>query len=132
MAQAIVTKALLASALAVAVSASDDDLAVVKRAVSQRISMPDAARPGAVAERPQWLRVRIVEKASKHSRVSVNLPLAIVRLLGEGCPVIDWHCRAEGGRCSVKVAEVLHALESGERQLVEIESDEASVRVWVE
>jgi len=132
MAQAIVTKALLASALAVAVSASDDDLAVVKRAVSQQISMPDAARPGAVSERPQWLRVRIVEKASKHSRVSVNLPLAIVRLLGEGCPVIDWHCRAEGGRCSVKVAEVLHALESGERQLVEIESDEASVRVWVE
>jgi len=132
MAQAIVTKALLASALAAFVAASDDDLAVVKRAVSQRASMQDAARPGAAAEKPQWLRVRIVEKASKHARVSVNLPLAIVRLLGEGCPVIDWHCKAEGGRCSVKVADVLHALESGERQLVEIESDEASVRVWVE
>jgi hypothetical protein len=130
-AQAILAKALLASALAVAAAASDDDLTVVKRAVSQRAPMQEAGRPPA-GEKPQWLKVRVVEKASRHSRVSVNVPLALVRLLGETCPVIDWHCRAEGGRCAVRVADVLRALESGERQLVEVDSDDALVRVWVE
>lgn len=123
---------LLATVLAVGLAASDDDLTVVKRAVSQRASLQETGRRPA-GEKPQWLKVRVIEKASRHARVSVNLPLALVRLLGETCPVIDWHCRAaEGGRCSVRVADVLRALESGERQLVEVDSDEASVKVWVE
>jgi hypothetical protein len=126
----MVVKALLASALAVGAAAGDDDLTVVKRAVAQRASMQEGRLPA--GEKPQWLRVRVIEKTSRHSRVSVNLPLALVRLLGETCPVIDWHCRAEGGRCAVRVADVLHALESGDRQLVEVDSDDALVRVWVE
>jgi hypothetical protein len=132
MAESFLVKALLASTLAVTAAAGDDDLAIVKRAVARRASMQEGSRPVA-AGKPQWLKIRVVEKATRHSRISVNLPLALVRLLGETCPVVDWHCRAaEGGRCSIRVADVLQALESGERQLVEVDSDEATVRVWVE
>jgi hypothetical protein len=127
----VMVTTLLATVLAAGLAGSDDDLAVVKRAVAHRASVQETDRRPAGAK-PQWLRVRITEKASGHARVSVNLPLGLVRLLGETCPVIDWHCRAEGGRCSVRVADVLQALESGDRQLVEVDSDDASVRVWVE
>lgn len=120
--------------------APEDDLAIVKRAVadSQATAVPEgpptkASPPAARKEEPQWLKMRIVEKTGKKARVSVNLPLALVRAVGDDWP-IDWHCGREGKehrRCSIRIGEVLGALEAGQ-QLVEIESEDATVRVWVE
>jgi len=53
----------------------------------------------------------------------------------DGDDTIDWGCRSgEGdrGKChSVRLSEVLRSLEAGQ-ELVEIEDDEATVKVWVE
>ena len=120
---------------------AEDDLQLVRKAVGSspvaqarppaeepppRAEAAPAARKGA----PTWFRVRIVEKGTKHAKVSVNLPLGIVRAFGDDWPI------AERGRCREDrhcptLGDVLRALDSGQ-SLVEIEDDEATVRVWVE
>ena len=114
-----------------------DDLAVVKRAVAQAPApapSAPAAKPSPVARagQPKWLKVRVVDKATRKGRVTVNLPLALVRAFGDA--PLDWRCGKEGDpqhRCSIKVSEVLEALEAGE-ELVEVDDDEHTVKVWVE
>ena len=120
---------------------TEDDLTVVRRALGAKTvqaapeTTPKAAAPPArkAEKAPQWLRVRVVEKTSKNAKVSINLPLALVRALGEECP-LDW-CRtrfAKGGACRpIRLSEMLEALDSG-RELVEIEDENATIRVWVE
>jgi hypothetical protein len=87
----------------------------------------DRATPRPRGVEPTWFKVRIVERGPKASRVTVNLPLALVRALGDDFPV-DVHCR----RCGrIKLSEVLRELTTGQ-DIVEIDSDDATVRVWVE
>jgi hypothetical protein len=119
----------------------EDDLQVVRKAVasSTRVAQarPPAEEPPAEAKpapaprkgEPRWFRVRIVGKADKHARVSINLPLGIARSLGDDWPI------SPRGQCHKDhcptLGEILRALDSGQ-SLVEIEDDEATVRVWVE
>ena len=113
-----------------------DDLTVVKRAVAQA---PAPAAPAARAEapvprtnRPTWFKVRVIDKGTKKGRVTVNLPLSLVRALGD--TPFDWKCGGDGHpgrRCSIKVAEVLDALEAGQ-ELVEVDDEQSIVKIWVE
>jgi hypothetical protein len=135
---------ILAVALAAPAAAdrAEDDLQVVRKAVSSsRVAeaRPPAEEPPAGASEarptpgkgePQWFRVRVLEKGGNKGKVSVNLPLALVRVLGDEWP-IDGHGRCRGDRHCPTLGEVLRALDSGQ-SLVEIEDDEATVRVWVE
>lgn len=111
----------------------DDDLAVVRRAVAAQ-SAPRPEAPPARAERtdapartdkPRWLKVRVQERTGK--RLSVNVPLAVARALGD-LPV-DLDCGRR--RCKLTLDEVLRSLDSGQ-DLVQIEGEDATVRVWVE
>ena len=118
---------------------NDDDLALVKRAVAQNAA--PAARPPAEepsAERavsrsaePRWFKVRVVDKVTGKKKVTVNMPLSLVRALGDEMPV-DWPC-GEGRRIhsTLKMSEVLAALESGQ-DLVQVDDEDSEVRVWVE
>jgi len=112
--------------------AVEDDLALVKKAVATR-SEPqerEATRAaGRKGKEPQWLRVRVAERGGK--KVSVNLPLALVRAMGEDWP-IELHCGPPGKeRARLTLGEVLRALDSGQ-DLVQVEEEDATVRVWVE
>jgi len=118
---------------------TDDDLAAVRKAVRDTPSAragarppaedpAPAARPSARTSEARWFRVRIVEKAGKRGRVSVNLPLGLVRAVGEDWPIHDG--RHSGGK-SITFGEILRSLDAGQ-SLVEIEDDEATVRVWVD
>ena len=102
---------------------SDDDLQAVRRAVA---SSPAAAAPRAAGGEMRWFKVRIVEKAGKKARVSVNLPLGLVRSLGD-----DWPIGPSDRRGRPTLGEVLRALDSGQ-SLFEIDDEETTVRVWVE
>ena len=78
---------------------AEDDLQLVKKAVGSspvaqarppaeeplppRAEAAPPARKGA----PTWFRVRIVEKGTKRAKVSVNLPLGLVRALGDEWPI---------------------------------------------
>ena len=118
---------------------NDDDLALVKRAVAQNAA--PAARPPAEetsAERavsrsaePRWFKVRVVDKVTGKKKVTVNMPLSLVRALGDEMPV-DWPC-GEGRRIhsTLRTSEVLAALESGQ-DLVQVDDEDSEVRVWVE
>lgn len=138
----------------------EDDLAIVKKAVAHRAqasagtqtptgpagsgapavkAVPAPAAPSEqekdaprararAGKEPQWLRVRVVEKAGK--KVSVNLPLALVRAMGDDIP-IGMHCGRYGKGATLTIGEVLRALDSGQ-DLVQVDDEDANVRVWVE
>jgi hypothetical protein len=123
--------------------AAEDDLTVVRRAVAAKTALAApataeappkvAAAPRRNERPPQWLRVRVVDKGSKKTRVSVNVPLALVRALGDDCPPswCGWRSGSRGDEKSPRISEVLAALESGQA-LVEIDDEDATVRVWVD
>ncbi len=132
---------LAALAAPAAADRAEDDLQLVKKAVlsaqaaearppAEEPAPPATVRPAPKKGEPQWFRVRIVEKAGKRAKVSVNLPLILARSLGDEWPIAGRERCRDGGRCPT-VGEVLRALDSGQ-SLVEIEDDEATVRVWVE
>jgi hypothetical protein len=114
------------------VQAADDDLAVVKKAVAASDTPKEsaAATPKAVGRQPQWFKVRVNERTGK--KITVNLPLSLVRALGDDFP-IDFHCgrRHATSRCDIKISEVLAQLEAGQ-SLVEVDGDDETIRVWVE
>jgi len=121
---------------------AEDDLQVVRKAVLASTTMqtrppaedptpPAEARPKPRKAEPMWFRVRIVEKAGKKARVSVNLPLLLVRSLGDDWPIPSYHGCRKRDRCGATLGEILRALDTGQN-LVDIEDDEATVRVWVE
>jgi hypothetical protein len=116
----------------------EDDLTVVRRAVANE--EPAAMRPeaspapekrAARKAEPQWFRVRIKDKGGK-STVSVNVPLALARALGDDVP-FDWACHHKGdeGRSKIRLSEVLASLDSGQ-DIVQVDSEDGTVRVWVE
>jgi hypothetical protein len=121
----------------------EDDLAIVKRAVAQAApqaqpapparASAEAAAPARRSEKALWLKVRVVEKATKKTKVTVNLPLALVRAFGD-LPIDCHHRHGEPGdreRCSLRLDQVLDALDKGQ-DLVEIDDDDRLVRVWIE
>jgi hypothetical protein len=122
--------------------AKEDDLALVKRAVASNQAVSPAARPqaevrpaprAAVRDHdPQWFKVRVVDKATGKRKVTVNLPLAVVKALGDDMP-IDWPCGGRESRIhsTLKLSEVLSALEAGQ-DLVQVDDEDSEVRVWVE
>jgi hypothetical protein len=117
---------------------TDDDLAAVRKAVGGT-RVADARRaveePAAKPPRParsldgKWLRVRITERAGKHGKVSINVPLGLARAFGEDWRIRD--CSSCGHGRGPTLGDILRAFESGQ-SLVEIDDDEASVRVWVD
>ena len=117
---------------------AEDDLAVVKKAVASPAAAAAAHAPAVRSGRePQWFKVRVVDKATGHRKVTVNLPLSLVRVLGD--ETIDWGCHddgkeihAGGEKChTVRLADVLRTLEAGQ-ELVEVDDDDSTVKVWVE
>ena len=139
---AVLAAAVAAGATGVVVAASvEDDLAVVKRAVASQevkaadpivVRDPAPARSGAALK---WLKVRVTEKGTKKAKVTINLPIALVRALGDDYPLPiggrhHWHGDHEREKV-IRLGEVLEALEAGS-PLVEVDDDDAYVRVWVE
>jgi hypothetical protein len=142
------------------VGGGEDDLAIVKKAVASPLpparaartaekrdqvvavaqvtpapasAAPEARPLGRPGREPKWFKVRVVERGTGRKKVTVNLPLSLVRALGDD--TIDWGCRGnEDGRrqChTVRLSEVLSSLEAGQ-ELVEVEDEDAVVKVWVE
>ena len=144
MAGALVLGAAALAGVAVVASAQpapEDDLAVVKRAVAQNAApAPAAESPRAAPDKAlrasgkeaTWLKVRVTEKTTGRKKVTVNLPIALVRAIGDGWPRIDFDCGDDRrARCAIKVSEILATLEAGQ-DLVEIDDERETVRVWVE
>ena len=140
------------------VGGGEDDLAIVKKAVASPVPapvtkaakaerrdqvvavaqvMPPAAVPEArplvrTGREPQWFKVRVVERGTGRKKVTVNLPLSLVRALEDD--TIEWGCRGDGAgrQChTVRLSEVLRSLEAGQ-ELVEVEDADSVVKVWVE
>jgi hypothetical protein len=87
----------------------EDDLSLVKRAVAQNQAASGPARPQAQAEArpaprtavrgqgdPQWFKIRVVDKGTRKNKVTVNLPITLVKALGDDVP-IDWPCGGARG-----------------------------------
>jgi hypothetical protein len=129
------------------VSAAEDDLSVVKRAV-QTVDDDPNPRPAPSARadvrtdvrkasrRATWLKVRVVDAkdGKKEDRVSVTLPLALLAALGKDATVDLSELGVRGlkdTQRNVRVMDVLESLEPGSL-LVEVKDENAHVRVWGE
>jgi hypothetical protein len=119
----------------------EDDLAVVKKAVSNEKALSREERPAPKADpprarkgqEPRWLKLRIEDRGTKKGKLSLNLPLDLVRALddeGEDWPV-PWPHHKDGKGPQVRLGDVLRALRSGQ-EIVEIEDEDSTVRIWVE
>ena len=141
---------ILGAAIAVPVAADrgDDDLQVVRKAVAsasvpasaqeksrlpaEEEPMPPQARRPLKSSDLKWLHVRVAPKAGgKSGRVSVNVPLGLVRMFGDDWPIPTGPGCRRHDRCHLTLGDILRALDSGQT-LVDIEDDEATVKVWVE
>jgi hypothetical protein len=117
----------------------DDDLALVKRVVAENRGAQEAGatRPAEAPERaerkraPRWLKVRIAPERGTGEKVSVNVPLALVRLVGDVDVDLGCEDEREHEACGMSVLDLLDELESGQ-DLVEIDGGDAKIRVWVE
>jgi hypothetical protein len=101
-------------------------VAAVAQPVPEARPLPRAGRE------PQWFKVRVTERGTGRKKVTINLPLSLVRALGDD--TIDWGCRGDGDsrHCrTVRLSEVLRSLEAGQ-ELVEVEDEDSTVKVWVE
>jgi hypothetical protein len=118
---------------------AEDDLALIRKAVAQAEPVAAAAPAPAAAvatprAEPKWLRVRVEPKGDKKGRVRVNIPLAFVKAVGDNLPMtIGEGCRREHREayCGLKLSEVLKTLEGGE-DIVEIDDEQQTVRIWLE
>jgi hypothetical protein len=110
----------------------EDDLTLVKRAVGDE---PAAAQDQGTKAKPKgearWLKVRIQETTGKRAKVIVNLPLSLARALGDDVPIDFGHRHRDGKHRHLRLSEILGALEAGQ-ELVQIDSEEGTVRIWVE
>lgn len=104
--------------------AADDDLTVVRRAVQG----DEHARPAAAPER-RWFRVRIEDRG--RTRVKVNLPLPFVRSLAAAADERPGLFCPRGGRCRVKIADVLGALDGGQ-EFVTLDEPDGHIRIWID
>jgi hypothetical protein len=128
----------VATAAAQSTKPKEDDLALVKRAVAQNAApaarsqaeAPSAPRASSRSHEPQWFKVRVVDKATGKKKVTVNMPLSLVKALGDDMPV-DWPCGEGRIHSTLRMADVLAALESGQ-DLVQVDDEDSEVRVWVE
>jgi len=121
-------------------TAVEDDLAVVKRAVARQEVKAPATESSVRVEPPpsrtgtelKWLKVRVTEKGAKKAKVTINLPINLVRALGDDFP-LDFGSRRweRDHERTIRLGEVLAALEAGS-PLVEIDDENAFVKVWVE
>lgn len=114
----------------------NDDLSVVKHAVSANPSAAARDEASPVPEKqkgaaPQWLKVRVVDKTTHKTKVTVNLPLALVHAMGDDFPV-NLGCHGNGDKkAHVRLGEILKSLEAGQ-DIVQVDEEDQTVRVWVE
>jgi hypothetical protein len=124
---------------AAAGQAAEDDLQLVKRAVSSSrvadLRPPAEEPPARLAPTPpkaelRWFRVRIEERGGNRAKVKINLPLGLVRTFGDDWPIAPADGCGKARRCPT-LGEILRSLDSGQ-SLVEIDSEDSTARVWVE
>lgn len=138
----------LGLAMAGAAGADDDDLAVVRRAVSQEArtvpataarrevakpstaASPAPARNEGIGRTPRWLKIRVVEQGQKRGQVSVTLPFDLAQALAEEAS--DSRCdKHDGSLCLRDVARALAQLNS-DNSILELDDGDSKVRIWVE
>ena len=118
------------------VVSSEDDLSVVRRAVSQASAGGSSTHVEVRGEkrksaRGQWVKVRITEKG-KGTKLSIDLPLGLVQGLGADIP-LQWDCKQHGHHRHghTRLSDVLELLDSGE-DVVRIDAEGATIRVFVD
>lgn len=103
-----------------------------KKAVAAAPSREAEVKPG---PRAQWLRVQVLEGDKEHrqQKVSVRVPVAVLRLLGREASVdlSELGVKVEGAPKKIAIAELLDAIEPG-TTLVEVDDAASHVKVWVE
>ena len=98
---------------------SADDYKVIKKASKNKKNSGDLT----------WFRLEIVEKTGKKGKIKIKLPISLVETMAD---CTDGAINLEK-KCKVDLKKVLADLKKyGPMTLVEIESDDADIKIWFE
>lgn len=98
---------------------STEDYKVIKKASKNKKNSGDIT----------WFRVEIVDKTEKKAKVKIRLPISLVETLAD---CTEGKINLEN-KCKLDLKKVLADLKKhGPMTLVEIESEDADIRVWFE
>jgi len=102
--------------------AAKDDFKVIKKAVDKGESNPAVANPG-------WLKIEVTGKVDKHENVRLKIPLSLIDFFADCIPQEELRC--DHGDLDLK--KLLQTLKkSGPQTLIEIDSDDETIRIWLE
>ena len=139
---ALVAVAAAAAMGTVRAAAAEDDLAVVKRAVSVQVparapekdtlERRSEAPPAEVSSRDlRWFKVRITEKGAAAPKVSVTMPFALAELVFKSLPDEALQELKGEGYDAATFWKKLRDL--GPTDVIDIEGDEGErIRIWIE
>ena len=98
---------------------SADDYKVIKNAAKNKKNSDDIT----------WFRLEVIEKTGDKSKIKIKLPISLVETLAD---CTEGKVKLEDN-CKVDLKKVLADLKKhGPMTLVEIESDDANIRIWFE
>lgn len=112
-----VIAAMMAAAFPIMGSAADD-YKVIKKAVKGK-------KGGEIT----FFKLTVFDKKAKKDKVSIKVPFALVEVLAEG----EDDLKIKDKDCDVDLKKVLEILKkSGANSLIEIDTEDVLVKIWVE
>jgi len=101
-----------------------DDYQVIKKAVQENPKIQPAGEA-------KWLKVLIVDKATGKEKVKVTLPLSLVEIFAR-CAGKE-EIKMDGKNQNLNVEQLIEQLKkAGSMSIVEIDDEEATIKVWLE
>lgn len=98
---------------------STDDYKVIKKSAKNKKSSGDIT----------WFRLEVIEKSGDKGKIKIKIPISLVETLAD---CTEGKVKLEDN-CKVDLKKVLADLKKyGPMTLVEIESDDANIRIWFE
>jgi hypothetical protein len=98
---------------------SSEDYKVIKKAVKGKKKSGDIA----------WFRIEVTDKKTKKTTVKIRLPIGVVDLLAD----CDKDIKIDDGKCKLNLKKIIAELKkNGPMTLIEVDDDDAFVRIWFE
>ncbi|MFA4925250.1 MAG: hypothetical protein WC524_01195 [Candidatus Aminicenantales bacterium] len=101
-----------------------DDYQVIKKAVQENPKTQPAGEA-------KWFKVLIVDKATGKEKVRVTLPISLVEIFAR-CAENE-EIKMDGKNQNLNVEQLIEQLKkAGSMSIVEIDDEEATIKVWLE
>ncbi len=101
-----------------------DDYQVIKKAVQENPKTQPAGEA-------KWFKVLIVDKATGKEKVKVTLPISLVEIFARCAE--NKEIKMDGKNQNLNIEQLMEQLKkAGAMSIIEIDDEEAAIKVWLE